>query len=129
MLSQCSAQGQEFKKVLVLRDAKADDWNIFFLFVYICFYMFIYICTYFHVYICICTALKINNPSTLIEIAYCKELKKESDSKIWMIREKTCRLFSMNLTYPSDKCKELPYGKHKEINSISIIHKSWHTRF
>lgn len=33
------------KKVLVLGDAKADDWNIF---VYIYFYMFIY--TYLHVY-------------------------------------------------------------------------------
>lgn len=45
MFGLCSAQGWEFKKVLVLGDAKADDWNIF---VYIYFYMFIY--TYLHVY-------------------------------------------------------------------------------
>lgn len=43
MFSQCSARGWEFKKVLVLGDAKADDWNIF---VYIYLYMFIYIHTY-----------------------------------------------------------------------------------
>lgn len=96
MFRQCSARGWEFKKVLVPGNAKADDWNIF---VYVYFCMFIYI----HILTCICiySALKINSLSTLTEITYCKEGKKEPDSKIWMIRKNTCRFFCMNWVYPN----------------------------
>lgn len=113
MFNQCWAQGQEFKKVLVLGDVKADEWNIF-----LCIYIFIYIFIYIYIHTCICiySALKINSPASPIEITHLVEGKKECDSTTWMNVKNTCNFFYMNWADPEVKCKELPLGNHLELN-------------